>query len=1031
MSEQGASTSLGQDLGSADYGASYYLNYWGGGGPYERNERWLKFFDHVADGIVRDLHPISALDAGCAMGFLVEALRKRGVDASGVDISEYAISQVDPSVAEHCRVGSVTEPLGGRYDLIACIEVLEHIPPAETDAAIANLCGATDRLLVSSTPGDYGEPTHLNVQPPETWSAKLAQHGFMRDLDLDLSYISPWAALYTRRQEPLADTVRQLRPVLVAVAPRGDRGAGVAVGVPGQARGARRRGRARQPSRAAGGAGQAPGRNPQAARPADRQGGGTGSDEGPPRRPGRSVDAACGREIQTRIRDSPARDADRRRAAGAARPTLKPRATVPLFSILTPVYETPANVLEKMLRSARRQAFGDWELCLVDDGSKQPHVREILDRAERQDRRIRVRHRPSNDGIVAASNEALAMAQGEFIALLDHDDLLHPDALAHVAEAIAANPEVDYVYTDEDKVDPAGHHSTPFFKPDWSPERMRTQMFTCHLSVMRRSLVEEVGGFDPEFEGSQDWDLVLKVTERARAVVHVPRILYHWRMLESSAAGGGEAAKPWAFEAGKGAVQAHCDRIGLQATVERDPDDPGVLHLEPKIEREPLVSIIIPTAGQVRDVRFEPKVLVVNCVRSIVERSTYRNFEIVCVVHASVPPIVLQELRDIGGERLRLVPYDAPFNFSAKINLGAVNSRGEHLLLLNDDIEISTPNWLERMVMYSEHEGIGAVGGRLIWGDGRLQHVGVDFDYGLPGHTYRGFGGDFKGYAQRRSDRPQLPCRDRRLPDDSARGLRGARRPHCDVPGQLQRRRLLPQGTRERPSHRLRPRPAPVPLRVLEPPAGGRGMGEGTAGRTVAAPGGGGPVRQPEPKPRPAPADLLRLLGPAQAEGAEADQAERGENGGKRRVGASRQRVERRHVQNQAQQQHRARPGRAAKRGKVARSPAIGAGDAESRQQIAGDVEHGAVLVVAEDQQAPDERAKREDGEAVDREPPLGGAAPARGRTPSPPAPPAAAPVTATGRRRAASGSCVRLRRARSREPRPRPHRRPARRRSW
>jgi O-antigen biosynthesis protein len=418
---------------------------------------------------------------------------------------------------------------------------------------------------------------------------------------------------------------------------------------------------------------------------------------------------------------------------------------VPLFSILTPVYETPADVLEKMLRSARRQSFADWELCLVDDGSKQPHVREILDRAQRRDPRIQVRHRSGNDGIVAASNEALAMARGEFIALLDHDDLLHPDALAHVAEAIAGNPEADYVYTDEDKVDPAGHHSAPFFKPDWSPERMRTQMFTCHLSVMRRSLVEEVGGFDPDFEGSQDWDLVLKVTERARAVVHVPRILYHWRTLESSAASGGEA-KPWAFEAGSRAVQAHCDRIGMQATVERDPD-PGVLHLEPKLEAEPLVSIVIPTAGQVRDVRFEPKVLVVNCVRSILEQSTYSNFEIVCVAHASVPPSVLQELHEIGGERLRIVPYDAPFNFSAKINLGAVRSEGEHLLLLNDDIEVSTPNWLERMVMYSQREEIGAVGGKLLWGDGRLQHVGVDFDEGLPGHTYRGFANDFKGYA--------------------------------------------------------------------------------------------------------------------------------------------------------------------------------------------------------------------------------------------------------------------------------------------
>jgi GT2 family glycosyltransferase len=418
----------------------------------------------------------------------------------------------------------------------------------------------------------------------------------------------------------------------------------------------------------------------------------------------------------------------------------------PRFSILTPVYETPPDVLGKMLRSVRRQSFGDWELCLVDDGSKRPHVREILDQARARDPRIRVEYREENGGIVAASNDAIAMAGGEFVALLDHDDLLHPDALAYVAEAIDANPETDYVYTDEDKVNAAGRHTSPFFKPGWSPERMRTQMYTCHFSVLRRSLVEEVGGFDAEFEGSQDWDLILRVTERARAVVHVPRVLYHWRILETSAAGS-EAAKPWAFEAGVRAVQAHCDRIGLPAEVSMDPGNPGILHLEPRLQGQPLVSIVVPTNGQIRDVRFEPTVLVVNCVRSILERSTYENYEIVCVFDEGTNPVILQELRDIAGERLRLVEFRGPFDFSAKINLGAVRAEGEHLLLLNDDIEITTPNWIERMVMYSERDDVGAVGARLLWSDSRLQHVGVDFEAGLPHHTYRGFGGDFDGYA--------------------------------------------------------------------------------------------------------------------------------------------------------------------------------------------------------------------------------------------------------------------------------------------
>jgi len=419
----------------------------------------------------------------------------------------------------------------------------------------------------------------------------------------------------------------------------------------------------------------------------------------------------------------------------------------PRFSVVTPVYNTPADVLWAMLESVHTQTYEGWELCLVDDASTEPHVRQMLERADGEDPRVRVRFREENGGIVAASNDALEMAEGEFVALLDHDDELHPDALAHVHEALLATPEADYVYTDEDKIDVHGHHSGPFFKPDWSPERMRTQMYTCHLSVLRRSLVEEVGGFDPEFEGSQDWDLVLKVTERARRVLHVPRILYHWRMIETSAAGGGEAAKPWAFEAGKRAVQAHCERIGLQARVERDPADAGVYHLEPELREQPLVSIVIPTCGTVREVRYEPVVLVEHCVRSIVERSTYENYEIVVVTDEDTPRNVLEALREIGGERVRLVPYDRPFSFSAKINLGAVRSRGEHLLLLNDDMEVVTPNWLERMVMYSSLPEIGAVGGRLLWEDGRLQHVVVRFHDGLPGHLYRGYAGDFKGYG--------------------------------------------------------------------------------------------------------------------------------------------------------------------------------------------------------------------------------------------------------------------------------------------
>jgi GT2 family glycosyltransferase len=421
---------------------------------------------------------------------------------------------------------------------------------------------------------------------------------------------------------------------------------------------------------------------------------------------------------------------------------------MPRFTVLTPVYDTPPDVLEAMLKSVRRQTFDDWEHVLVDDYSSRPEVRQILERSAAEDSRFRVHHRAKNGGIVAASNDAVAIAEGEFIALLDHDDALHPDALAIVHEALAADPEADYAYTDEDKIDEAGHHDGPFFKPDWSPERMRTQMYTCHLSVLRRSLVEEVGGFDPDYEGSQDWDLVLKVTERARRVVHVPRILYHWRTLPTSTAGGGEAAKPWAFDAGTRAIQAHCERIGLKAEAVRDLEAPGVYHLEPRLIEEPKVSIVIPTGGSTREVRYREVVLVEHCVRSIIETSTYRNLEIVVVVDSHLPVAVRTALQELGGERLRLVEFEGPFNFSAKVNRGAVQSDGTYVLILNDDMEVITPNWIERMVMYSERPEIGAVGGRLLWQDGRIQHAGILFENGgYPGHPYYGFPGSSGAYS--------------------------------------------------------------------------------------------------------------------------------------------------------------------------------------------------------------------------------------------------------------------------------------------
>lgn len=396
-------------------------------------------------------------------------------------------------------------------------------------------------------------------------------------------------------------------------------------------------------------------------------------------------------------------------------------------------------MLEEMLASVRGQDFADWELCLCIGGGSRPPVREALDRAAAQDPRILVGH--SHEGWAAAAAEALRMSSGSFVGLLGGADRLHRQALASVDGALRSTPEADFVYSDEDEIDGAGHRSRAFFKPDFSPERLRAEPYTGRLGFFRRSLLEEVGGFAGSLGSAAEWDIALKVSERTRAILHVPGVLYHRRVSEAE-------IDRTSSDSNVQAVQAHCERIGLAARVEADPLRSGGCRLRPALSKTPPVSIVIPTCGQSRAIRGETAVLMLHCLKSILATSTYPDYEVVCVADTSTDPSMLGELRALGGERLRVVAYEEPFNFSAKVNLGAEHSSGEHLLFLNDDMEVITPDWIERMVMYSAHPGIGAVGAQLRWEDERVQHAGVVLEGGLPGHVYRGAGGELNGYAR-------------------------------------------------------------------------------------------------------------------------------------------------------------------------------------------------------------------------------------------------------------------------------------------
>jgi O-antigen biosynthesis protein len=407
--------------------------------------------------------------------------------------------------------------------------------------------------------------------------------------------------------------------------------------------------------------------------------------------------------------------------------SMSSRSNTPRFSVITPVYDPPAEVLRETIDSVLAQTFADWELILVDDRSPSSHVLPQLRAAARSDPRIKLVERTSNGGIVAASNDGLDQATGEFIALLDHDDTLETTALELVQAYAERHPQMDYCYSDEDLLSADGRYVFPFYKPDWSPERLRSQNYCCHFSVFRAELIRQIGGFRPGFDGSQDYDIILRATERAREVVHIPFVLYHWRQLHTSVAGD-PTNKPYAYEAGRRAIQEHCDRVGIDASVELG-EHLGNYRLRRRVAGDPLTSVVIPTNGSSGRVWGIERIYAVSAIESV-RAHTNRPLEFVVVVDEGTSQDVVAAMERAAGKApITFVPYARPFNFSEKINLGAIHANGSVLLLLNDDVEIITDEFLEPMLALAAENGVGAVGCKLYFADGRIQHAG---------HVYNG-----------------------------------------------------------------------------------------------------------------------------------------------------------------------------------------------------------------------------------------------------------------------------------------------------
>jgi O-antigen biosynthesis protein len=398
----------------------------------------------------------------------------------------------------------------------------------------------------------------------------------------------------------------------------------------------------------------------------------------------------------------------------------------PLFSIVVPLYNTPADLFHKMVGSVLRQWYPDWELILVDDKSPDPGVRALL--ATVADERVQVVLLDENKGISGATNEGIARARGDYIAFLDHDDEYTDDCLYELA--LCANREdPDYMYSDEDKISSEGRYEQPFFKPDWSPDTMMSTMYTCHVSCVRRALIDEVGGLRSEFDGGQDWDFVLRVVERARRIAHIPKVLYHWRIIPASVASNLNA-KPYAIEATRKAREEALTRRGLSGKLEPVAKLPGHYRVRYEPRGNPLVSIVIPSKNNGDVLK--------RCIDTILERSSYRNFEIVLMDNGTTDRHtrdILQELRK--HPQITIIEHDKPFNYSEINNVGARAAKGEMLLFLNDDTEVITQTWLDELIGYAQLPHVAAVGAKLLYPEGRrVQHSGIVNLAAGPGHAF-------------------------------------------------------------------------------------------------------------------------------------------------------------------------------------------------------------------------------------------------------------------------------------------------------
>lgn len=419
----------------------------------------------------------------------------------------------------------------------------------------------------------------------------------------------------------------------------------------------------------------------------------------------------------------------------------------PRISIVIPLYNTPLPYLKEAVDSIVRQTYKKWQLCLAD-GSTGDEAANYIHKHYGRDSRICYKKLEKNGGISENTNAAVRMAKGDYILLADHDDVVAPDALFHIVKAINESVQkdghqADVLYTDEDKISMDGiHYFEPNFKPDYNLFRLRENNYICHIFVVKKELLKQAGLFCAAYDGAQDYDLILRCCEKAENIVHIPRVLYHWRChMESTAAD--PASKTYAYEAGKRALEAHYRRMGLPAEVEMT-ERPGWYRSRVMLQGQPLISIIIPNKDHTKDLEL--------CLSSIDKKTTYRNFEVLVVENNSNCRETFEYYEQMVRKYpfVRLLTWKDGFNFSAINNFAAAQAKGEYFLFLNNDVEVLTPDWLQEMLMICQQKGVGAVGAKLFYPDDTIQHAGVVIGLGgIAGHIFCRASGSEDGYMGR------------------------------------------------------------------------------------------------------------------------------------------------------------------------------------------------------------------------------------------------------------------------------------------